>query len=346
MTLHIYANNPNINDMNERRAICRVGHILQNSHCGDSEKDDYLFIGNIDGTKDPQFQKYGYLTQLDGLLLGPNFIAIIEFKNYFDPIIAENLDDPWFAETKNGREHVKGGNRDNPYLQAKNARRLLHNYLRSFDASLFNSIPNQSIKTLFSFVLFHPSLHPNSTLPKLGTNDYWIRLRGVDAVAELALTAGPKEFHLTLTDMERIAKEAFFAQKWKKMEELLKSEWGGLYIKQPDNDQPTRIRLWHHDEFTLGRSSQFGHRFILENDNISRSHAHFTLIDNNYLQVVDLESKNGIFKDDERVDTNEGILFSAGETIILGSNKPEEATAIWFEKKQTTTRTRLTLTSG
>jgi len=331
MTLHIYAHKTDIEEMNERRAICRLAHVLHYSKCGIGE-DDYLFIANIDPTKDHRIEKIGHLTQLDGLLLGPKSIAIVEFKNYFDPIEGKDLESKWYVRGRKKRIPMRTGKKINPVQQAIHARNVLHQYLQNYNSSLFKNDPKNSFAALYSFLLFHPGLHPKSNIPDLGPNDYWLRIRSIDAIAELALSAGPKYFELTFNQMKRIAEEAFFAKPWPEMSDILNIEWGRLMIQEPGDSTFTRIRLWENDELTIGRSRQFGHRITSQNNNVSRSHAHIT-IEGEQIRVLDLDSKNGTFHDGKPIDSECGILLSEKQSVGLGGTTSKEGTFIWFEKK-------------
>ena len=113
MTVEFYVHTGQIEDMNERRAICRMARVLES--VSTNLPDLYLFIANIDPDKDSQLRAQGKLTQLDGLLLGPKAIAIVDFKNYFDPIEAKNLNGRWYVRTRQRRQRVKGGSHKNPY---------------------------------------------------------------------------------------------------------------------------------------------------------------------------------------------------------------------------------------
>ena len=253
MTVHLYAHRSNIDEMNERRAICRLTRALKSSQYGRSPDNHFLFIGNIDPSQDPKLNAQGKLTQLDGLLLGQNFIAIVDFKNYFDPIEASQLDGKWYVRSGKRRMLVKGGSKKNPYRQARNARRTLHDYLNTFDPTLFDGNYDKSWDAIYAFVLFHPALHPHSQIPPLGKEGYWLRFSSVDDIAELAQSTGSREFELSQAKMEALAKNGFLAQPWGEMEELLKSEWGYLLVQEPGDATPVRIRLWHYDDFTIGR---------------------------------------------------------------------------------------------
>lgn len=332
MTVHLYAHRSNIDEMNERRAICRLTRALQSSQCGRSQEHHFLFIGNIDPSQDPKLNAQGKLTQLDGLLLGQNFIAIVDFKNYFDPIEASKLDGKWYVRTGKRRLLVKGGSKKNPYRQARNARRALHDYLNTFDPSLFGGNYDKSWDAIYSFVLFHPALHPQSQIPPLGKDDYWLRFRSVDAIAELALSTGSRDFELSQAKMEVLAKNGFLAQPWDEMMELLKSEWGYLYVQEPGDATPVRIRLWRHDDFTIGRSSKYGHRIVLHHEKISRAHARITIENNNQIRIYDLNSKNGTFVNGRLANSKTGQILPREAEVRLGGTDPDTC-LIWFEKK-------------
>lgn len=338
MTVQLYAHTSNIDDMNERRAICRLTRTLQSSDCGRSPDNHYIFIGNVDPSKDPNLRAQGHLTQLDGVLLGHNFIAIVDFKNYFDPIEANKLDGHWFVRSGRRRKLVKGGSKKNPYRQARSARRVLHDYLVALEPSLFGNYNQKSWDAIYSFILFHPALHPQSQLPPLGKEDYWLRFRSVDAIAELALSTHSSAIKLSREKMEALAQNAFLAQPWREMNNLLKNEWGYMVVQESKDTTPIRVRLWRHDDFTIGRSSKYGHRIALEHNKVSRAHARITVDDNNNIHIYDLESKNGTFVEGRPINSKSGQILSENSQVQLGGTESDTC-HIWFEKKPVSMRT-------
>ncbi|MCZ7674087.1 MAG: NERD domain-containing protein [Chloroflexi bacterium] len=116
------------------------------------------------------------LPQLDALLLGPEFVAILEFKNYFAPIQANYLDGKWKAIVQNRSQVVAGGGKRNPYLQARHAKKAWQLPLKDIVANHLNA-----------FILFHPYLHPDSKLPPLGQDNYWLRINGVEDILGIDL---------------------------------------------------------------------------------------------------------------------------------------------------------------
>lgn len=324
MTVEFYVHTGQIEDMNERRAICRMARVLESGSF--NLQDLYLFIANIDPDKDPELREQGKLTQLDGLLLGPNVIAIVDFKNYFDPIETNDLNGKWYVRTRQGRQLVKGGSYKNPYYQARRARQLLHDYLRRFDPTLFSQIPDKSWEAIYAFVLFHPALHPRSKIPDLGKDDYWLRFSSVGDIAVQAFTAGPAGFSMSSERIRDLAKKAFRAEPWQDMSRLLQDEVGYLMVQESGDATPLRIPVWHYDDFTIGRSSKYGHRLKLIHEKVSRAHVRVTVEDNR-VRIYDLGSKNGIFIDGRRVDSKSGQILSS--VAHLGG--PDGDTAkIWF----------------
>ena len=90
--LDFFTHSP-IDNMNERRALMRAARLLHERYGRDPDN-HFAFIANIEPDRDPPLRPF-QLNQLDGILLGRQLIAILEFKNYFQPIIGRQLSGPW-----------------------------------------------------------------------------------------------------------------------------------------------------------------------------------------------------------------------------------------------------------
>ena len=191
MPVEFYIHTKMPNDMNERRAITRVARLLYERY--HHSPDLYILIANIEPENDPLWENER-LTQLDGMLLGPGFIAILEFKSYYQPIIVEQLEDTWF--TAGVRTAVQGGSSPNPFLQGRYARWRWTNYLRDNCHQIMNELRQYDLDEAWQhldvFLLFHPYLHPASKIPPLEEAGFWFHVHGVDDIKKLAYTTRSK----------------------------------------------------------------------------------------------------------------------------------------------------------
>jgi hypothetical protein len=160
----------------------------------------------------------------------------------------------------------------------------------------------------------------------LGKDDYWLRFSSVDDIAVQAFAAGTKGFSLSSQRIRDLAENAFRAQPWQDISRLLQDEVGYLVIQEPDDATSVRIPVWHYDDFTLGRSSQYGHRFKLMHDKISRAHVRIT-VEGDHVRIYDLDSKNGTFMNGRRVDSESGEILTS--VAHLGGTNGD-TTQIWF----------------
>ena len=86
MTVAFYQHSP-VEDVNERRALCKVARNLK-TYLDQTEEKFYL-VANINPQGDSSLPPE--LTQLDGMLLGPNSVSILEFKTCYEPFDGRNL---------------------------------------------------------------------------------------------------------------------------------------------------------------------------------------------------------------------------------------------------------------
>lgn len=325
MPVEFYIHNPYIDLQNERRAMCYVARQLyQRYHKSDKH---YILIANIDPDIDPEMKPIKGLSQLEGILIGPQSIAILEFKNYFDPIIARNLKDYWFAEGitpagKPRKQQVKGGNRDNPFLQAAHAREVWQPYMREKCQEIFEEYRCQSlapmVEHLSYYLLFHPYLNKKSSFPELDDDHLWLFIRGIRAILELTYAVSEDPVYLAPDTMRILATEVFHAQPWPDIDKLLHTKLGFLDVLEPDKTA-VRYPLYRFQEFSLGRSSSIeGHQVDEQCDLVSGNHAQI-ITDQNNVYIQDLGSTNGTYLNKTKITESEPVQISHSDHIYLGS---------------------------
>ncbi|MCA9957599.1 MAG: FHA domain-containing protein [Anaerolineales bacterium] len=334
MPVEFFLHTPMPDDMNERRAICRVARLLDQKFQRSSHH--YFLVGNIDPTRKPIAQQQGNMTQLDGLLLGPKFVAILEFKNYFGRIEAGSLQGPWHAVTRSGAQKVIGGARDNPYHQAVNARQVWSTYFQEASDAFLKPARAQALANAWEhlsvLVLFHPYLHAKSKLPAMGQADYWFYPRSLDHVLDLAYSLRSDKLQLTPDERRQLIQQGLQAEPWELISDLLHQLLGYLVVKEPASKRlPVRYPLYKFEDFTIGRSSTVqGHQVGNTGQSILVSSLHAQIeTDQKQVRVRDLGSKNGTYVQNKKVDGN-GVILQPSQTVYLGEVS-DEACQLWFE---------------
>lgn len=310
MPVEYYLHTPILENLNEKRAFMRVAQLLQQRY-GHSTT-PFTLIANVQPEANSPLAG---LPQLDAVLLGPQFIAFLEFKNYFDPIQAHYLDGKWKTISHKKSQIVAGGTKRNPYLQARHARKAWQAFL---DETL-----SQDLNT---FILFHPYLHQDSKLPQLGKDNYWLRISSIENILELIFTTSSRKLSFSLSQQQIIAQKDFHAQPWLQLSGLLSQIVAYLHVFEPGQN-PIRYPIYAYDDFTLGRSARQKHRVHLRSSSVSSAHAHIYTHDLKFF-VSDLGSKNGTFVNGIKV--LEPTQIYENERVLLGGTE-SNATAIWIQ---------------
>ena len=318
-------------DANERRAFCHIARLLQQRY-GRTNLNYYL-IANIEPRADKRLPE-NRLTQLDAFLLGPRVAAIIDFKSCYEPFSGESLEGEWFSPSGYA---LPGGSFINPYQQAKNAREKWTTYFTQKSNLLFD-LPPLAIKTwrdawqkLNTFVLLHPLLHPDATLPVnlLEKDHYWFHLKSIDSILELAFSCVSDEFVLTPAQQEQIIQHAIFAKDWTDMSEVLHNPVGALVVKEPNNPM-VKYEVYHDDIFTVGRSHNQRIRVSRELKQVSKYHARIEVVQGKLI-ITDAGSLNGMYINETKVADGEAVVMSPYSKIFLGDHQANYACQIWYE---------------
>lgn len=304
MSINFYLHTPLPDTLNERRAIIQVARQLHKQVAASEQT--YTLIANVSPDHDP---KLGALPQLDALLLTPKFAALLEFKAYFDPIIGQSLNGKWFATHNNKKQPVLGGSHRNPYLQVKNAKIAWQSILE---------IP------LHAFLLFYPYLHPHSRLPKLSQQHAWLAMQSIEQISALIFNTRTDNVNLDAEKQTEIAETILHCRPWA-VESLLVNIAGHLHVVEP-NQPLVRYPIQPFDSFTIGRSKRINHLIRLNSPSISSSHAHLFMAGTD-LFIEDLESKNGIFHNGQRLTAQFKLL--PNKKVLLGGLE-DDTPQIWY----------------
>lgn len=320
--INFYCHTPLPENLNERRALCHVARLLYKHHALSSQT--LTLIANISPDHDANLAMR-QLPQLDALLLSDNFVAILEFKSYFDPIEAKHLKGRWYAVGKQARQPVLGGAHKNPYLQAKHTRPLWAAYL----AERLPLIPAAAWHHLQTFVLFDPYLHPRSTINIPGAERKWLQCRSVEALPELIYSSPSEQLGFT-SQAQQLLVEVLGARRWVEIDRFLDTVTGYIHVLEPG--QPLLrypLPLWA--EWTIGRSRNQPHHIRLYHARVSSTHLQL-IAQPDGVEVVDLGSKNGTFLVDGEIKTAlQGGRLTGTQQLLLGGRNPETAVQLWFE---------------
>ncbi|MBE2221373.1 MAG: FHA domain-containing protein [Anaerolineae bacterium] len=331
MPVEFYIHTENLEIQNERRAICYVARQLHQRYQESSKH--YLLVANINPNNDEEMKKMKKISQLEGILIGQHSIAILEFKNYFDPIHAKSLNSYWYAGYGEKKQLVHGGARKNPFQQGKHARQIWTDYMKEKSSNKFDIYRSEIIENALEhvsyYLLFHPYLHKNHKLPNLGGASNWFYIRGVRAILELTYAVKNSDVYLTPEDIQRLATDVLHAKPWDEMGKLLNKKMGTLCIHEPGKPI-IHYPLYCFQEFALGRSSTIeGHVVSEQYDLVSGTHAQI-VTDYNKVYVQDLNSTNGTYVNKNQIGDKE-IEISPSDRIYLGG-RSSSGIELWFNK--------------
>lgn len=318
MPVEFYIHTDLPKDGKERLALYRTARALYDEYKHTNEL--YILIANLD--------RSGNLTrtdlnQLDALLLGPYFIAILEFKNCFEPIIADSLKTPWYADKGNGQRELLGKKHKNPFQQVEEARHRWANFLRTNASSFLPRRRAQELDQawyhLSACLLFHPYLHGQSTFPPLGDASYWCHIGGVDEIIPFTQVMRSPELDLTAAERRTLVEELLYAQPWDEMNKTFQNIIG--YLRTWEGDRATgRFPIRRYEQITIGRSSSVNGPYVSQTaDLVSGVHA-LIESDNERAYVRDLGSTNGTYLEGERLQAETPIRLRPGVKLNLASS--------------------------
>lgn len=341
--LYLHTNLPE--DVNERQAAQTVARALFERY--HRSREVYVLILNVDPWQD---QSLNGVTQLDGVLLGPKFVAILEFKKSFDPILGETLDSPWYSLSADGPKELLAGSESNtnPFQQVRKARYLWANHLRRESQRLLTPRRQKDLRLghdsynawshLSTCILFHPHLHPKSQLPPLESAQLWCHIQSIEQVIPLTYTMESKLLVLTAVERRQLAAEAFHARPWHDNPLGLHNLLGYLYVAE-SGKSVCRYPLYSYDEFIIGRSSIAagrGHRLDPQLTIISSLHARLET-DGERVYLYDTDSKNGTFVNGRRLYPHLPVQLTDRLFRASLGRPDEKACTVWFEPETATT---------
>ena len=344
MTVSFHQHSP-VNDANERRALCRVARSL-NRHYGRSPQ-HFSLIANIIPRADQSMQNKAQeyletgreLSQLDALLFGPNFVAILEFKRCLGKIDIPSPTKKWQC----GDTPMLGGANINPYQQAQYAHWVWSIFLEKESLRLFADSRSKTFldklarhwHKLHTFVLVHPFLQLTKSSSvsvremEQAKSSYWFRLRSINDILELTYSAYTNFPALTASEIDLLVTNSLHAKHMSQLVDLIDDEIGFLVIYEPN--KPLIQRPLHSiDEVTIGRSSTQDQQISRDVNWVSGAHA-LIIVNEGQIRLFDNNSKNGIFVQGQRIG-KEGIAMEPGVKAFLGADDVNTC-QIWFKPR-------------
>lgn len=315
MPVEFYLHTP-LDNTNERRALYRVARLLH-ARYGHADAPHFLLVGNIDPKHEPQWQAHP-LTQLDGLLFGEQVTALLEFKNYPDPIDGELTGRPWRVRGTSVR--VEAGSALNPYQQAIHAHRCWANFMQAMTPRVITDAGRAgrlNWNHLNGYVLFHPQLHPRSSLLHPGNNHLWLAFGSTDDILQYVFSQRP-QLQFTPQEMRAFATQVLNARPWLELQEVIDDTIGYLAVTEPDGSR-TPYPVSTFDLFTVGRSRH--HRLRLDAQFKRASGSHLQVESQlDAVRISNLDSRHGTWVNG--VSLSEagpaGQLLNDGDLITLG----------------------------
>lgn len=184
MTVRAYRTQP-FQTTHENRIYDELLKAL-NDAWGNSEE-LVILIGNF----------YCQNSEIDAAILKRNSISVIDFKDY-EGNISFSENGSWFAD---GTE-IRGGNKGNPYLQIRDNKFALLNFLKGIDALPSRRQPN--LGHISGIVLFHrPIKFDRNQLPRAIAP--WFHIVDFDHIIECLAQITSREIDLSVADLEELA---------------------------------------------------------------------------------------------------------------------------------------------
>ena len=318
MPVRFYLHTP-LNDTNENRALLTVAGLLYRRY-GRKDAPTVHLIANIDPYSDSKMRG---LTQLDALIMVENrSVGVVEFKNFPDEFDGRRNNAPWPVKgmMRHGKQvFVSGGSAVNPYQQAVTAHQRWAKWLGKESGKVFRASRHEQLdwRHLNGYVLFNPSLHKASLLPKVDNNHLWLNFRGVDDILAI-LFAADTQVRLSSAEMRTVSEQIFHARPWDTLQTLLQQYIGYLHVQTSDNKVVRQIPVPRHVDWLIGRSSS--NQIVIEANFTRVSRVHLRLISQKKaVRIFRQKTTHGTFVDGEDLDDLGGsLLLVDGEKITLG----------------------------
>ena len=317
--IKFYIHTP-IDDLNERRALVHMGRMLK--QLLDSREETYYLVANInpDGI---EAWKDRILPQLDGMLIGPDGVSLIEIKACPDPFDGSDLKGAWrlIIRGKQLGRPLYSGNSANPYQQARFARYQWMNEIFAPSASIIQDAERATPLNwgqLSACILFAPYLNAKSKVPHFGRDDRWLTMTGLDRINDFVFAAR-SDLKLSPTERKRLVEDVLNAEEWVGLDEVIDHRLGYLHYETEKGSQTSVVDVLRHDEITIGRSRDNTIQIpdIKEFRHVSRKHIRIET-GRDSVRLVDLGARHSTLVNGQVVPPKSTVLLHGGEEILIG----------------------------
>ena len=269
--------------------------------------------------------------QTDALVFAPRAIILVELKSCSDPVRGD-VNSPW--QTISDGATIHGGSRLNPYQQVVTARRFLIKYLdRNRRRFLDNERAQETAKRwghVSAAIAFSPFLHPGSKITLPPASRAWLRVLGLNEVADFVFSRVSPQIHLQPQEMRRLA-ESMGCRRWTEIDSLLPPvvSYGHLWMLDEAGNPTYAFPIV--DAATIGRSRDNSLVVPQQFDHTSRHHAYLRVV-GDVVWLHDKGSTLGTFVNGQRI-SSEGYPLEDGSQIWLGRMGHAAACRLRFERR-------------
>jgi hypothetical protein len=257
--------------------------------------------------------------QADALVFAPHAIVLIEMKSCADPVRGD-INGPW--QTVPSGATIHGGSHMNPYHQVVAARRSLIKYLDRNRRRFLDSARAQETAKRWGHVsaaiAFSPFLHPDSKITQPSASRAWLRVLGLNEVANFLFSRVWPQIDLQPEEMRRLA-ETTGCKHWMEIDRLLPPvvSYGHLWMLDQTGNRAYAFPVV--DAATIGRSRNRSLVVPRQFEGTSRHHAYLRVVgDTVWIYNDDEHSRHETFVNDESVPSGKGRPLYDGVRISLG----------------------------
>ena len=320
----------------ERLALFQVANLLAKAF--QRESDTYAFVGNIDPQQDQKLISINRsLNQLDGLLLGPNLISILEFKHYFNPISVERTEDqpehwPWVVMKRDLTIHRLG--KRSPIRQLQLAKHRWGAVFQDLRFSLKGEVPFEAERlehSINSLLLFYPYLNREAIPQEIEQID-WFHYGSVRQVEQLVRSLTSDVQVSPETILHWAGNHGIGASSWDFMNRASQTVFARLeIIEHKKQGRRQEVLLFNNSTQIIGRVNREAvYDVNLESGSISRPHAMIEVIQGE-VRIRDIGSKFGIYSSEGvQIGQDDAVPLAPYQSVYLGSPQREKSCELTY----------------
>jgi len=304
--------NQDFDHSHEKSALLRLSRMLVTKF--EDEKKSYFIAANVDLPN----------AQADTIVITPTALILLELKECENPVYGREHGQ-W--SIKNTLHELKGGSRENPFIQVQEIRKILMHYLfknrRKFLSNSRQIQLENGFRQICAGLVFSPQKHPESDIIIPPKYNVWFKQLGLDNVMDYVFSSVSK-LKLTYDESLALIQDVFGCRPWKEIESFLPQGKGGqIFIVE--NGGRSEFSVTINSDINIGRSSD--NLLVIPNHykRVSRWHAHIELRGKQPYLFDGVPGKGsgrssyGTFINGKRVESIHGVQLREGDEIVLGS---------------------------